>query len=183
MLNGRRREDLSRRLAATVEFIAGSALFLLMFHTVVNALSRKVFGFPLPGTTEFVAVWYLPFVAFLGFVLAQRRHQHIEVRLVFDRLPRANQLELQVFSHVVTLAVLLALVWFTWTEARQNFDIGLTTGLMTEVIAWPATFLPPICFAALALQIVLSAIRTLRTRRLPGESDPLESGDEGAVAG
>lgn len=155
---------LEKWLATALQALGGVALLLLMFHSVANSLSRKLFDFPLAGTTEYAGMWYLAGIAFAGCVVAQRERQHIEVRLLFDRLPKSHQKDLTIFAYLLSLGVLVVLTWSTLTEAMHNLDIGLTAGV-TGIVVWPATFFPPLAFAALTLYALAGLLRTVTASR------------------
>ncbi|GAA1248964.1 hypothetical protein GCM10009676_39200 [Prauserella halophila] len=160
---------LEKGLAAVLQALGGTALLLLMLHSVANSLSRKWFDFPLAGTTEYAGMWYLAGIAFAGCVVAQRGREHIEVRLLFDRLPRTHQKDLTIFAYLLSVGVLAVLTWSTLTEAMHNLDIGLTAGV-TGVVVWPVTFLPPFAFAVLSLYALSGLLRTATTRGIPVEA-------------
>lgn len=163
------------RLSTTAMLVAGSVgVILLMLETVANALSRKLFDYPIPGTTVHGGMWYLPVIAFVGFAIAQQEGKHIEVRLVVDRLPKVTRTELAVFGYVVSLAMLSVLVWTTLTRAIHNFAIGLTAGV-TGVTVWPLTFLPPLCFAILAVQNVAAMACLVLDRKRAGLTTDVEA--------
>lgn len=150
------------------------AVLLLMSHTVLH-LSLRALGSPLAGTTEIAAGWYMPAVVFLGLAWAQRSNEHIEARLIFDRVPRPVQLEYQLFTYVAVLALCLVFAWFGLQEARANQAIGLTRGV-TGVTVWPAKYLVPVGFAMFGAQLLVDAIRLLKTRQLPEEWDTPAAG-------
>ncbi len=155
---------LSRVAAAgdrLVQVVGAASVLLMMGHTVANAVLRTVANSPITGTTEYVGYWYLPMAAFLGFVCAQRRSEHIEARLAFDRLPRGNQVEFAVAGHLITVALCLGFAYFGAREAIEAAAIGLTGGV-TGVVIWPATFVVPVAFGLLALAVVADAVAVLR---------------------
>jgi TRAP-type C4-dicarboxylate transport system permease small subunit len=149
-----------------LEVVSTAALLALTVHTVANALMRTFLNQPLEGANEYAASWYLPVVAFAGFVVAQSRHKHIEVDVVlsrFDRLRRAFGLRLAWLTGALTMALL---AWGTGTEALHNFEVRLTAGVM-GVPVWPFTFLAPLAFAALTLQLLVRALRPVAPAEEP----------------
>ncbi|WP_317495153.1 TRAP transporter small permease [Haloechinothrix sp. LS1_15] len=140
-----------------------TALLLLMVHTVANALLRYLAGSPITGTNEYVGYWYLPIVAFLGFYFAQRSGSHIEARLVFDRLPRTNQLELQLAGQVLLIALCVGFAYHGLLEAIEAVQLGLTAGV-ANIVIWPVLFVVPLGFTLFAARLVIDAIATFRTR-------------------
>lgn len=148
------------RLVSVLEVVAAVAIVLMMVHSATNAMTRSWLDYPLPGTTEYVAFWYMPLIVFTGFVAAQYRHKHIEVDLVLPKMhSTARKLGLRL-AWLTAAAVMAMLAWGTWTEAIHNFDVKLTSGIVAVTI-WPFTFLAPLAFAVLTLQLLLRVIRPI----------------------
>jgi TRAP-type C4-dicarboxylate transport system permease small subunit len=148
-------------------YLGGLGVVALMLHTTAH-LAFRALGSPLAGTTEMAAGWYMPVIVFMGFLRAQQVNEHIEARLVFDRLPRPIQLEYQLLSYIVATILCLLLAWFGWQEGMHNRSIGLTRGV-SGIVVWPATFLVPIGFVLLAIQLILDGVRLVRSKELPDE--------------
>lgn len=139
--------------------VLGTAVLLVMtVHIVVNALSRSWWSAPIPSTIEVVSYWYMPAVAFLGIVLAQVDRSLTEARLVFDRLSPRLQREVHLGGQLLAAGLSAALAWYGFTEALDNWRIGLTGGVGGLVI-WPTTFLAPLCFGVLTVLFAVSALR------------------------
>lgn len=158
-----------RWMAGATMVLGGLAALLLLFHSVGNALLRTFANSPLQGTTEYVASWYMPTIIFLGLVLAQQSREHIEASILFDRAPLKARYELQLLSHLLTLGVCAGFGWFGLLRALENMEIGLTGGV-TGVTIWPVTFLMPIGFFLLAVQLGYEMVAVWRARqgRSPG---------------
>ncbi|MBA0126573.1 TRAP transporter small permease [Haloechinothrix sp. YIM 98757] len=148
-----------RASGAAAEYVAAAALLVMAVHIVGNALLRSLLNHPLSGTNEYVSYWYLPVVALLGFVAAQRRDQHIEARLLFDRLRHRNRIEVHLAGRIVVLVLCLGFAGYGAQEAVDNWRIGLTGGV-SEVVVWPVTFAVPAAFAALAGQTLADMLTT-----------------------
>lgn len=149
-------------------------IVVMMLHIAVNAALRAFANQPLTGTNEIVTYWYMPLIALFGFVAAQHDGGHTQARMVFDRLPRVNRVELHVAGLVLTGLVCAAFAWFGLLEAIRNFGMRLTGGV-TEVTMWPVTFAVPVTYAVLTLQVATEA--ALAVRRARGRSEtPDEQG-------
>lgn len=148
---------LSAALARGFETVAALAIVMMMLHTVANALLRSVFNAPMSGTIEYVGFWYLPLVAFFGFLAAQQRDGHIEARLLFDRMPRRVQAEMQVAANLLTAGLCFGFAYYGWQEAVHSREIGLTGGV-SSVVIWPVLFVVPVVFALLAVFVVVEAV-------------------------
>jgi TRAP-type C4-dicarboxylate transport system permease small subunit len=148
------------RGALIIEIPAVIVVFVMMLHITANALLRTFANKPLPDTLEIVQFWYMPIVAFLGFIAAQYRGQHIATDLLFERLPKAAQPYVLCLALAVSAILSGAFAWFTLQEALHSFDIRQAAGL-TDVPAWPTHFLAPLAFGSLTVQFSLAAVRAL----------------------
>lgn len=145
-----------------ITIAAAVTVMILMLHTLANVFMRASFGTPVRATIEMVGYWYLPVIAFLGFIYAQYRESHIEATLLYDALPARNQKEVLIIGRLICAMVTGALAYYGWTEAIHNVNIRKVAGAL-EVAVWPATLLVPVVFAVLTLQLVYSAYKAWRT--------------------
>lgn len=147
-----------RGLDRLIEVPAVVVTFLMMLHVTMNAVLRTFADQPLPNTLEYVQYWYLPAVAFLGFIAAQRRGQHVAADLIYARLPRLAQRIVLPVLLAVSSVTSAGFAWFGWQEAMHAYEIDKTAGV-SDVIAWPAYFLVPLAFGSLTVQFVVAAVK------------------------
>ncbi|TYL54958.1 TRAP transporter small permease [Nocardioides sp. BGMRC 2183] len=139
------------------KILAGFAAVLtlgMMLHISLNAVSRSFFDAPVHGTLEYTQFWYLPIVAFVGIVTAQRSKEHIEARLLFDHLPPRSQPFVQAGTDLLMLALAALIAFYSAEMAMDSQEIGRTAGV-SGIVIWPATFVVPI---AMTLFVICSAI-------------------------
>ena len=144
--------------------LAGAAAVVtigMMLHVTINALSRSFLSSPVHGTLEYTQFWYLPIIAFVGIVTAQRNKEHIEARLLFDHIPPRAQPFVQAGTDLLTLALAVALTYYTAEMAMESMEIGRTAGV-SGVTIWPATFAAPIAFALFAVWLAVDLVASLR---------------------
>lgn len=163
-----------------LEVVVTVTIFVMMVHTVANAILRSTMNSPLTGTHEYVSYWYLPIVALLGFVCAQRGRAHVEARLIFDRFPRRNQVEIQVAGQLITIVLCLGFAYYGWYEAVDAWQVGLVGGVIGLAI-WPVTFLVPVAFGILAVQVATEMAIVIK-RRDPSGSASITDRDDDVVA-
>ncbi len=161
------------RIASVLARTASAAwvllLLVMMFHVVMNGLLRKFLNAPIEGTNEWTQYWYMPLIAFGGFVLTEMRNEHIEARFVFDKMPVAIQAELQLLSRIIVIILCGAFSWFGFLEAADAFQTKLTGGVIGLPI-WPVTFAGPIAFAlmtVIGLSRISGDLRRLMASRKP----------------
>src|SRR5699024_9846327 len=126
----------------------------MMLHVSMNAASRSFFNNPIDGTLEYSQYWYLPTIAFIGIVTAQRNREHIEAQLLFDRLPSRAQPFVQAATDVITLVAAALITIYGTFMALDSMEIGRTAGV-TGVIIWPATFIVPIAMALFTIRLAV----------------------------
>ncbi len=150
---------------SAIQFLSAAAIVLLMSHVLLNVLMRYGFNAPVRGTNEIVAAWYMPVIAFSGFILAQYFDRHISANIVFDQLPLRVQREVVIGGLLLCVAVCGLFAFFTLEEATHSFSINrrVITGSQS-LIVWPATFAAPIAFAAICGMLAYSAWRVLDGR-------------------
>lgn len=158
-----------RRIAIAIPYtVASLFLILTMLHIVVNALSRTLLQSPLWATNEFITYWYMPALCLTGFVLAQLENEQVEARLIFDKLPRKNQIELQAFAYILVIVLCAGVCWYTWQEAMRAYGLRMTGGIV-GLTMWPVTFLVPLSFGLMVLVAAADLLRVIRRRQLPEE--------------
>lgn len=155
-----RPSGLARGLTLLIEVPAVAVTFLMMVHVTLNAVMRTWFESPIKNTLETVEYWYLPLVAFLGFIAAQLRGQHIAADLVYEMLPHRVKRFVLAFVLAVCAVVVAAAAWFGWGEAVHAFEIRKTAGV-SDLPAWPPYFLVPLAFGSLTVQFLIASVRAV----------------------
>lgn len=148
------------RPEALIEIPAVVVTFVMMVHVTANALSRTWFNHPFDNTLEIVQYWYVPLVAFLGFIAAQIRGQHIAADLLYEMLPSKAKRFVLAFVYVLTAVVCSGFAWYGWQEAQHARDIGQTAGV-SDLVAWPTYYLVPLAFGSLTLQFFWAAYQAI----------------------
>ncbi|GAA2448855.1 hypothetical protein GCM10010191_77910 [Actinomadura vinacea] len=163
-----------------IEVPAVAVTFLMMLHVTINALLRTFADAPISHTVEIGQYWYLPIIAFLGFIAAQHRGQHVAADLVFERLPAAAKPYVLAGLMAVCAVLAAGFCWFGLGEALHAFDIRKTAGI-SSLTAWPAYFVAPLAFGALTVQFVIAAVRAARGRGADAGADA-EARAEGSLS-
>lgn len=157
---------------------AAAVTIAMMLHVTFNALSRSFRNSPVHGTLEYTQFWYLPIIAFVGIVTAQRNKEHIEARLLFDRVPERARPFVQGGTDLLSLALAVALAYYTFEMAMESMAIRRTAGV-SGVSIWPATFAAPVAFALFALWLAVDLAESIRPegrRRRPVDRRPVQGG-------
>jgi TRAP-type C4-dicarboxylate transport system permease small subunit len=145
-----------------IEIPAVVVTFAMMVHITANALLRTFKNDPLPNTLEITQYWYLPIIAFLGFIAAQARGQHIAADLIYERFPEATKRYVLAVLSVLAAVVCVGFAYYGWGEAQHAREIGKTAGV-SDVTAWPPYYLVPLAFGVMTIQFLYSAVRVVVT--------------------
>ena len=155
-------------LRRVMQISGGAAILVMMVQVTVNGVLRKLAGIQIPHTLELTQWWYLPIIVCVGIVLAEIEREHFEVDAVFGMLSRAGRKAMSIFAHVVTLALVGGLAFFTGIEALDAAEIGRQEPV-TGIPIWPVYFLVTLSFALYAVLLVVRLYRII----VRNESDEL----------
>ena len=165
-----------RRFNKAMAFISGAVLVGVLTMTVIDIIGRSGFSRPFPGTVELTSM-FLTVIVFLAVAHSEDMGDHITIDLIYERLGKRGKLFLDLFSDLLTIAVLALLSYQLYQFALRN----LSSGAETPVLDWPMW---PFVFVAAfgAALYTLSTVMRL-TLRLMGEPvnavDPNESASGG----
>lgn len=148
-------------LLRLVEGLATFAVLLLLSHTLLNVFMRYVMNSPVRGTNEVVAYWYMPLIAFAGFIFAQAYDRHISANLIYDMLPGKVQREVLLGGLLLSTALCGIFAWYTLQEALHSYSINRRVTGTNQVIVWPTTFAAPVAYAVMAVLLAISSVRVM----------------------
>lgn len=149
------------------------AVLGMMLHTLANAVLRHAADDPIAGTLEYVSGWYMPVAVFLGIYLAQKSGEHIEARLIFDRISGPVRRELLLFGHVLTIVVAAGMAYYGWLEAVEALHLELTLGA-SGVVIWPVLFIVPFAFVLLVVRLMVDAVVVAKSHGLDAQAGPAD---------
>ncbi|MCI5100501.1 TRAP transporter small permease subunit [Phaeobacter italicus] len=139
--------------------VSGLAVFSLMLLAVVSVGGRNAFNAPLPGYVDWIEQ-VMPLIAFMGISFVQRDGSHIRMDLVISALRGRALWLFELFSVVLIFALVLALLWGSWSHFLRSFDFAAPLWSRDSSIdiglpIWPAKLLAPVAFAVLVLRLLL----------------------------
>ncbi|HWK76302.1 TRAP transporter small permease [Microbacterium sp.] len=147
-----------------LEIIGAAVIFVMMLHTLANVVGRFAFNFPVLGTLEIVQYWYMPTIAFLGFIVAKFLNEHIEAPIIFDSLTWGNRRLLVIVNGILAVVTCLLFAYFTFVgQALHGVETGATAGASTVPI-WPVMFLLPVVYLILSAQWAIDVLSAARGR-------------------
>ena len=158
-------QKLDRWVSSTLLAVGCLFLVLMMLHVAADVTVRALFNSQIIGTLETVSYYHMILVVFLPLAYVERSSQNIRVDLFAQLMPRAVQFVLFQF------ACLLGIVYFGILSYQSFFDALRSTERMETIMSnflfyiWPARWALPIGFAAAALAVLASALRSISERR------------------
>jgi len=112
-----------------IGMLATSSLQVVARYALAEEIS-------VPWTDEFsrlILIW----AALWGAVTVQRQDDHINMCILYDRLPSRLQVATRVLGDLVTLGVLIPIVWLGWLDARSlQIMTTISLGLSLSVFAY-----------------------------------------------
>src|SRR5882757_8140291 len=131
----RRADALLSRAEDGLNLIAALSIFFLMFVGVAQIVGRTIFDFAIYGYIDWIEQASALF-AFLGIAYAQRLGSHIGMDLTMG-WPAATRWRLELFGVVMTIAIVTALIYASFTNFLRAFAIGDST-IDIQLPTWPA---------------------------------------------
>lgn len=161
-------EKAVRKLAESAAIIGGIAMVLMMLHIVADVVTKYLFNDPIDGTTEIVAAYYMVAVVFLPVAYVTIMEGQLIVELFTGWMSNRLLSLLNGFAGFVSLAYLLFIVYYTGAEAVRRTIEGEAWETSVELVAvWPSRWMLPIGLAAMALYVLIEAVRNLRVGARP----------------
>lgn len=134
---------------------------VMMLHISLNAILRTFFSRPINATLEITEYWYMPLLAFLGFMAAQMRGEHVTADFIFNMIPAVTRKYVQGIAFLAIAVVCIGFAFYSGGEALKAFEVLRTAGV-SSVPAWPVYFLSPFAFGVLTIQFLMVAIKSFR---------------------
>lgn len=148
------------RLETSLNLLASTVLFGLMFYVTAEVAMRYLFNRPLPGHLELTQLFIAPAV-FLALSYVQEYRGHVGMDLLVERLSRRARAVVDVFVLLVALATFVVITWFSWTSAWMSWEMGDVTPT-AYLPTWWSKMAVPVGSALLCVRLVLQLVESLR---------------------
>lgn len=147
------------KLEVFMALLSGLAVFSIMVLAVISVGGRNLFNAPLPGYVDWIEQ-VMPLLAFLGIAYVQRDGGHIRMDIVIGRLRGRAMWLAELFSVVLVLLLMIALVYGSFSHFQRSFDFAAPLWSRDSTIdiglpIWPTKLLVPVSFSVLCLRLVL----------------------------
>lgn len=111
------------RISALLAYAGASALFVMMVLTTADVVGRYLFNSPILGVFELTEFMVLILIfSFLGYT--QSRKSHVSVDLVLAQFPERVQNFVEIFNHVICLALMALITWMGFQKALELMEVG-----------------------------------------------------------
>ncbi len=160
------------RFVLGLGMVSGAITFCIMWLIDANALTRKIFNAPVPGSLEITEA-ALVLIIFFALAFTQRRRGHIRVTILTRRLPLGVRHGLFIFAMLVGAALMAWYAYAAYTYALRSFKIDEQEWGVITFSVWPIKSAICVGLVLFSLQFLLDAIRHVFVAqgRLPGVED------------
>jgi TRAP-type C4-dicarboxylate transport system permease small subunit len=136
--------------------IGGSILVIMMMLTVVD-IALRIFGRPITGTYELVA---LAGAMVVGFAVPQTTQEngHIGVDLLIDALPVRARNIFFVITKIMGAVLCGCVAWFLYKKGNHLLEQGDVSHTL-QIPAYPGAYVLAFCFAIESLILLLQIFK------------------------
>ena len=161
---GKAIDAVSRGLLA----LGGVAIAVMVLAISADVALKALTGHPIPATLEVTTYYFMPLAALAAIAIEQRDRHHISVELFARALPARTRAALDLFAAVLTLALMLAIAWYSFEDAVRKTAAGeyVFVGFF-DLPTWPARWLVPavsLACAAVSMAQLAESLRRLSGR-------------------
>lgn len=145
----------AERVAAWLAAAGVGALMLAIVVVMADVVTRKSLGISIRGTIDLTQLAQMA-CAFLALPYVFLRESNISVEAFTNRLPRGLQRLVRLIAAVITLALMLAITWYSFLQA--GIQIGQGDKSVTLGIPILAYWLPTLAGMALSCAAIAVVI-------------------------
>lgn len=160
-----------RRLIASLSWLSGVGILLLVLPTVADVAHRYFIGSSLPGMVEYSEVGIV-FVVYLGVAQALRDGAHISTPIVTARLNPVTAARVRLAGSMLLWLLILFGTWRTTLAAIEATHIREFRFGSVMVSTWPARICVALGFLLLLVELSIEIWQRLRGTAAAGPSQP-----------
>lgn len=157
-------------LERSLNYVAAAFLFCLMLLACAEVLMRKLFGSPIHGQADLVEIM-IPTMGFFGLAYCQRLAGHVRMELLIHRLKGRALWIAEFTSNFATILIVLVLIWGTWTNFLNAWEIGDST-MDAQIPVWPPKLIITVGFCVLLLRCLIAFAGYIRLIKYP-DAEPI----------
>jgi TRAP-type C4-dicarboxylate transport system permease small subunit len=150
-----------QRLTASLSWLSGVGILLLVLPTVADVTHRYIVGSSLPGMVEYSEIGIV-FVVYLGVAQAMHEGAHISTPIVTARMKPATADRIRLAGRMLLWLLVAFATWRTTLAAIEATQIGEFRFGSVMVATWPARICVALGFALLLVELTFDIRRRLR---------------------
>ena len=150
--------DILEAIGMWPAFAAVLAMVSLVFVGVVT----RFFGHPLPFVDEYVG-YLVAVVVFMALSYVLKRKAHVAVKFLPNALPPRGRTVLELSTLLISLGVVTLLLVATANLVISAFETGRTAWTVMETPLWPVLLIMPIGFRFFIIEILIQAIKMVKS--------------------
>lgn len=156
-------DDISRRISQLFGVIAALSVATMMASMTVDVLTRALLNVAIQGIYELVQTLVVV-IAFMGLAYTERARATVRVTIVTDRMPPRLRSTLVGIGSLVAALTAAWLAYAFWGNALDSFNRGESSQGIIRFVLWPARFAAALGMTMVAVELVLTAVRTMGHR-------------------
>ena len=166
---GRRIVSLLDRFSVWLVYVAMGCVAFMMLIGVVDTLSVKLGGEPLPGYFELTEV-SMVLIIFFSLAYVQRERRHISMTALTESMPPKVQRSLEVLALLVAIFATFMITWAGIAAAWSSVRVGeWYPGLVQfPVYPWKAALV--LGAVTLLIKLIADVVKSLAELLKPGTS-------------
>jgi C4-dicarboxylate transporter DctM subunit len=162
----------SERIGAN---ISGIIVMAMMVLTTADVFLRYVFNNPLDWNFELQSL-LLVGVAYLGISYVQSQRRHVCMDVLPARLPKTNQLQLQLFGDIIFLFLMAIITWQMGIQAWNAWVTGDFVWGAVDFPLWPVKWAITLGTGLFSLRLIADILSNFRNIRWPEPSEGRQPG-------
>lgn len=165
------------RLAGLLEKCAAVILLIMILHVVLDVLCKSLFNYPLPGTLNIVANYYMVACVFLPIAMVELTRGNIAVDLFYKHFPKSARLFFLISGTCTSFFFFALLGYQSIFDAVKSYKKGEFIDGIIIVHVWPSRFILPLGLGIVSFVLAYRLIHELRKGEqdlIPASPDNLE---------
>lgn len=154
------------------DIAAGSFLSVGIALIFYGVLMRYVFNEPKAWVEE-VANYTLVWGALLGVPVALRNNHHIQVDILYEKLPRGMQRWLDVFASFMGMAFCLFFTYYGYVLVAKRYTSGMVS-MDVGIPMWIVYLILPISGIMFLLRFIEKFVQAIRGEKIVNTVDMVE---------
>jgi len=146
------------------EWVGITALVTMVLIILIDVVGSKSFEWPLPGSTELIAVIQVIAIAG-GLAFSKIENRHIRIGLFVDKLSGRSKAALEIFNSILGLGFFAVAAVMTFKYGLSMLDSGTVT-MLVRVSLYPFAFWISLCCILMCCVIALELINFIGTLRV-----------------